>query len=257
MDYGGKWMQVEQQEGQQEGQGVVHSAVTWLYPMRMKVVSVETRNESESDYETAVELSHWSLSEQTTILETATGVRLCIKGAHQSVTHSYLEPDFDLFEKGGDVVYLNHSDNSNDRNSSFFSIEIILPKMIPEISKNDFADLARARGKNFNELLSNTQENFLYITEWGDDTESSMVRLGDEALAVAREIDVHPKWKGRQIMVPMRPELIKKLREADIEMLKICQANWLARIHNSCEFAKFESSEETSTALLALKDEQT
>lgn len=238
-----------------KAEGGLSGAGARLFPMLMKVVDIHSRSDSESDYETAVEMSHWSLEEQTAILETAVGVCLTVTERHTRVTHSYLEPDFDLIENGGDVIYRSHADRSKDSDSSSYSIEIILQKLIPKMSSKDFAELEYARSVGFSCPLSDAVDNFLFATEWDDGTNSRAIELSDEAVEalLSSTRAIKKRWKGRKINMPMLPEIVEKLREAEVEMLDICMANSRTRIHNSCEQAKFELGKITSAALLELQ----
>lgn len=234
-----------------------HATGARLFPMLMKVVDIHCRSDSESDYDTAVDMSHWSLQAQTTLLETAIGVHLAIEETHTSVTHSYLEPDFDLIESGGDVIYLSHADRSKDSDSSSYSVEVIMPTLIPEISSKDFAELEYARSVGFNCTLSGAVEYFLFCTEWNDASVSNSraIKLSDEELEalLSSTRAIKTRWKGLQIKMPLPPGVVEKLREAEVEMLDICMANSRTRIHNNCEQAKFELGEMSRVALLELQ----
>jgi len=90
--------------------------------MLLKIIDIAGENEHESDYETAVDLSHWSMQSRSILFESLGGVRFIVTSRHEQVTHSYMEPDFDHLEATGKTVYLTHSDRSKDRFTEEFFI---------------------------------------------------------------------------------------------------------------------------------------
>lgn len=74
--------------------------------MRLKVIDTRLASERDCDYETAVELVHWSMASQRTLFETPRGVRLVVESRQEVTSRSYLEPDFDTLDATGALVYL-------------------------------------------------------------------------------------------------------------------------------------------------------
>lgn len=95
--------------------------------LRLTILDCEVNSEQESDYDTAVDISHWSMSETKMTLETPYGLQLLLTERTESHTHSYLEPDFDVFERTGEVHYLTHRDDSNDSHKEKFAAFVMLP----------------------------------------------------------------------------------------------------------------------------------
>lgn len=84
--------------------------------MRLKVIGIDSESDSESDYDTAVDISHWSMSRDTVLFETPGGVRFTVGSRWEQKTYSYMEPDFDHMEKTGQTVWATHSDTfKNER----------------------------------------------------------------------------------------------------------------------------------------------
>lgn len=111
--------------------------------MRLKVIDVQSKSESESDYETAVDMSHWSMQSSTVLFETPSGVRFLVSSRAEQVTHSYIEPDFDYMEKTGQTVYQTHSDRSKDRSTEECSFSgLFVAQIVREIKLEEFTVLA-------------------------------------------------------------------------------------------------------------------
>lgn len=85
--------------------------------MLLKVIDIHHDHEQESDYETAVDMSHCTIDEVAVLFETPSGVRFSISSRSTSTSYSYMEPDWDHLEKTGAVSYETHSDG-NRRESS-------------------------------------------------------------------------------------------------------------------------------------------
>lgn len=107
--------------------------------MLLKIIDVAVENERESDYETAVDLSHWSMQSCAILFESPGGVRFVSTSRHEQVTHSYMEPDFDLLEETGQTVYQTHSDHSKDRftDECYFS-GLFVASPLKQVSASDF-----------------------------------------------------------------------------------------------------------------------
>ena len=74
--------------------------------MRLKVIDTRLDSERDSDYQTAVELVHWSMASVRTLFETPRGVRLVVESRQEVTSRSYLEPDFVTLNATGALVYL-------------------------------------------------------------------------------------------------------------------------------------------------------
>lgn len=105
--------------------------------MRCLVLGIYPESDSESDYETAVDMSHWSMHQLTYRLETPYGLLLSLIERHESVTHSYMEPDFDHLEGTGEVVYERHADKSNDSETVSYLALVYYPLISERISRSD------------------------------------------------------------------------------------------------------------------------
>jgi len=218
------------------------------------LINIERKREAESDYDTAVDLSHWCMSESIITLQTPAGLHILMTERFESVTHSYLEPDFDHFEASGETVYQSHADKSGDREKTELCIRFEIPRLLPKLSIDDFAEIEGARRCGFSDLLSNPVEDYLGITEWGDSHSSQGCHLSVESLRSIFEAtdQITIAQKGFIVSVPAAYALVRLIRDAELKMLDVCSANLITKIHNNCEKAKFEIRGMTSAAMLDL-----
>ena len=86
--------------------------------MRLLVIDTAAKSERESDYETAVETSHWRRSSTTTLFESPGGVRFLAGSIQESTSYTYLEPDFDIMDQTGALVWETHPEPDKTRSSS-------------------------------------------------------------------------------------------------------------------------------------------
>lgn len=110
--------------------------------MKLKLVNIESNCTTESDYETAVDLSHSTINENTYILETLSGLELKISETDISTSYSSLEPDFEALEKNpNDLHYVTYhrEDNKSDF-KSFCHMEYCIANKLILMSKQDYKD---------------------------------------------------------------------------------------------------------------------
>lgn len=111
-------------------------------PVPFQTIYTHISTFSESDWETAIDMSHTSGFDEETELELSAGTRIFFK-AYESETHfSYLEPDFDELEKSGEVVYETHASEEDSLRSSSTVIGIKLPALHPYLTQKEVEELA-------------------------------------------------------------------------------------------------------------------
>jgi hypothetical protein len=76
--------------------------------MLLAVIDIKSESDSDSDYDTAVDIRHWSMHRYSVLFESPGGVRFMVDSTWENTTHSYMEPDFDHMEKTGETVWLTH-----------------------------------------------------------------------------------------------------------------------------------------------------
>lgn len=107
--------------------------------MRLKVIDTRLVSERDSDYETAVELVHWSMASERTLFETPRGVRLVVESRQEVTSRSYLEPDFDTLNATGALLYLERTAREPSvcrESTTLHGLYVAQP--IPSISREQF-----------------------------------------------------------------------------------------------------------------------
>ncbi len=108
-----------------------------MLPVPFKVVSAFYDSYTESDYETAIDISHTYGESSELEIELMQGGRLMFRESATSTSYSYLEPDFDLMEETGEVVYGEHPSEAEERYSQNSYLWLQLPASRPVLSEED------------------------------------------------------------------------------------------------------------------------
>lgn len=102
--------------------------------MKLKLVDYQSHSDTESDYDTAVDLVHYHSIDTQYIFETENYTTIILSTCETTTTRSYLEPDFDEMEKdfeNGNVKdnypYISHPSEQEPESSKRFRMEIMLP----------------------------------------------------------------------------------------------------------------------------------
>lgn len=82
--------------------------------MRLRILDIQASHASESDFDTAVDMLHWSMICRTLLLESPGGVRFQVQAEEEWTTYTYIEPDFDHLERTGQTVWETHHDPTRD-----------------------------------------------------------------------------------------------------------------------------------------------
>lgn len=112
--------------------------------MRLKIIDINEVSERESDFDTAVDLSHYAMQARAILFETPGGVRFSVISRAEQITHSYLEPDFDRIEETGEVVHQTHRDNTKGSNSSSLAFSgLYVAQHAKHVLASEFQDVFR------------------------------------------------------------------------------------------------------------------
>jgi len=101
--------------------------------MKPRLLDSHCRHENESDYETAVDLRHYSIDEETRLYELSglgCGVRIEINVCEIHTTGSYLEPDFDVLDQTGNLHYVSHRDERVDEHTRHLHAKVLIPTRV-------------------------------------------------------------------------------------------------------------------------------
>lgn len=111
--------------------------------MKFTVLSQEVQVEQESDYETAVEMSHATIEERQVRLCAENGAIVVLCETNISTRSSFLEPDFDQFERDGSVVYRQEAGPDEPENTRSVRACIEAPTPLPAMSEDDWSNYRR------------------------------------------------------------------------------------------------------------------
>lgn len=109
--------------------------------MKLKLVDYQSYSDTESDYDTAVDLAHYTMQDLQYIFETSNNTTIILCISDTTTTKSYLEPDFNEIEqdfKKGEVKdnYQYHSQPSEQEpeSSKTFRMEFVVPGEITSLT---------------------------------------------------------------------------------------------------------------------------
>jgi hypothetical protein len=179
------------------------------------VKSIDRESDSESDYETAVELMHWNTCEIIIKISTPYGLDICLSRREVHTSTTYLEPDFDLFEETGRLKYVSHPGQEIPGKVTY-SAYCLMP-------------ILKAR---FN-------PDFPHELTVMDDFEESRIKMDvskdwiDQVIE-ASEADVVA------IYIPTSQKTLLDIKNLESKLENIRLKNIFTNIHNSCELAKVD-----------------
>lgn len=78
--------------------------------MKLTCLRTDRNCEHDADYETAVDLRHYTIVTEAALYELPNGARLLFEQITITTTGTYLEPDFNHLEATGNIVYVEHDD---------------------------------------------------------------------------------------------------------------------------------------------------
>lgn len=108
--------------------------------MKPRLLDSRCSHENESDYETAVDLRHYAIDEETRLYELSglgCGVRIEIRVCEIHTTGSYLEPDFDELEATGNLHYVSNRDDHVDEYTRYIHSEVLIPVLVRQVEDEE------------------------------------------------------------------------------------------------------------------------
>lgn len=204
-----------------------------------KITRLHSENDSESDYETAVDMSHWSCHRRVIDMETPYGLHLSLVYMYEHTTHSYLEPDWDVLEATGEVTYDRHSDRSKDSERITYRLEGSLPLRMPLLTQASFA-LMDKNSRQEGEGLGDAEDEYLSCKAGYLDHPLCLCDNHEWVAQLLASLDILPLKKGMVAKTQLHPELEECIAAFEKEMAAIRWANLQANIHNACEEALYQ-----------------
>ena len=216
--------------------------------MLFKIKNMWHESESESDYDTAVDLVHYHHSESHYILETNAGVKLEL---HTNTTHtsrSYLEPDFDHMEKTNETVYVQHTEENSHAEDTSYRHSVNVLEKIPAITREDLKLIEDLENKKI-AYDSVEQDKLTHLWAYqafldGDylnDDYNASVSLNDREIeSLIEQINsIKGVKEGWRVELVLPEKAHKELLVLDNEQFNIMGINGQTRINNMCEQAYF------------------
>lgn len=208
--------------------------------MKFTVLSIRSHHENESDYETAVEMSHSSIEERTIRLRSETGVVVELEDTEISTTSSYLEPDFEHMDKTGETVYVNLPSEDEPKLKQYAHGKAFQVAPLPVLSTEDLEALEEWGDQEGWEDDRNAMPNDVrqQLIKWSDyqrslNGQAPYVRLNDET--AQRLIDWLPaNARRRQVFnLPLSPEEQQFFERLGQQNKECKQANQKAAFENN------------------------
>ena len=109
--------------------------------MRFTVLSVVDQQESETDYETAVDLCHGTIHNRFVQLRAEGGANVLLQLETISRTYTSLEPDLEQFERTGDTVYVAGESSQRRPATTSQSLNgfLLVVPVLPAMSVDDWS----------------------------------------------------------------------------------------------------------------------
>lgn len=230
--------------------------------MRFIFINQGGRSEQESDYDTAVDMSHWSFYEATYTLQTPTGLKIELISTHEHVTHSYYEPDFDRMDKTGETVYQQHSDHSNDNTTENWRATATMPMVLPEMSAQDFLhlDLIAQNNQKAQEFANQAKLWDYQEFKAGYCEEETELSLSQEDIqSMIEQISQAKVKKGFSIELTLSEQANTMIKQISEEHLNLQNKNLDTRLNNQCAQAEYHLNEKLERlmkeAIMQLKEQ--
>lgn len=88
--------------------------------MKLQFIEKNSDHESESDYETAIEMSHWNMDKFEYVFKTEIGLIVTFFGSHESITYSSHDENHDT-----DGSMYSSSRTKDDKSKNFINYELV------------------------------------------------------------------------------------------------------------------------------------
>jgi hypothetical protein len=220
--------------------------------MRFTFINQSSRSEQESDYETAVDMSHWSFHETIYTLKTPTGLLIDLVETDEHVTHSYYEPDFEHMDKTGETVYEQHRDSSNDKNTQTWRATVSMPMKLPLMNVQDFLhlDLMKHNPDKAYEF-SNQAKLWDYQEFVGGycEEETTLSLSHDDIRNMMDQIYASQVKKGFSIDLTLSSQAENTIKETSAEHFALQNHNLETRLNNRCAEAEYHLTQKLDTLM--------
>lgn len=220
--------------------------------MRFTFINQSGRSEQESDYDTAVDMSHWSFHETIYTLKTPTGLLIDLIETEEHITHSYYEPDFEHMDKTGETVYQQHRDNSNDNNTQNWRAMVSMPMKLPLMSAQDFLhlDLITHNSDKAYEL-SNEAKLWDYQEFIGGycEEETTLSLSHEDIASMMEQIHASKVKKGFSIDLELSPQAENIISTTSAKHFALQNNNLETRLNNRCSEAEYHLTQKLDTLM--------
>ncbi|WP_058363013.1 hypothetical protein [Xanthomonas translucens] len=216
--------------------------------MKFTVLEINVNHEQESDYETAVDMSHRSITECNVRLKAETGAVLVLDETSISTNYSYLEPDFDQFEEDGATIYVNHASEDPTKESRTVRGHVECVAVLPPMSAEDWAQWEKSGSwhDDRNEMPVDVRRRLLDLEDFHDGSSGVHVHRRLKEDFVRQLIDGLPAntKPGMSFSLPVsrvEQELLERVGHAN---LRHEQANQRTGVENQINFNVFRAKQD-------------
>lgn len=207
--------------------------------MQLTIISIVSEHHCESDYETAIDMSHCSQSTTVYKLLSLSGVCLTLTMEESYTHYSYLEPDFDFYEKTGECVYERHASEDPGSHQVSMRATVNLPPRRLLLTEQDFRNRNLWETEQFEALghLTYDAEERLHGFAYSD---PDFLSLSDDS-ALFERLEIYKE--GQQLDASLvLPELLETLQENEQLARQILNENASFRLQNMATEAIFNLS---------------
>lgn len=221
--------------------------------MKLKLTKFDSWSETEGDYDTAVDLVYYHSSTEVYNLETLHGVNLTITKNEITSSKSYLEVDYDHFEKTGETQYNQYKSNEENTTKTYYHVEYSLINTLPKLDYKDFFLLEETTNSNeqtfswkekqialYNEAAPEERYHISLYLDFtlGDNREFNASSFENLEPLFEQLAPIYLK-KGHTFDIELPVELEKLLNQLNQTSEERIKTNFATRIHNQCEQASF------------------
>lgn len=132
--------------------------------MKLKITDIDSRSENESEYETAVDMSHSNIEDTDYYLETASGSVFKLACTQTHTTYSYYEEDIPDNYKPGDPISYSHQSSGDSKTSTYIRLEALADEKTIFLTKDEFIEYF----KNYADKTEEEQDSYRYSNKMGN-----------------------------------------------------------------------------------------
>ncbi len=203
--------------------------------MRITLRQLDIHSESESDYDTAVDMAHYESTQIAYLFELSSGAQVEVYRSHTLTTRSYFEPDFDRLEAGGSLVYNHYHCDREPEESSHYHIDVRPVHAQVVLTLQDWKGMPERYRANFDSTMN----------QFSNPPDDPVMQENFETESVFDAIEALRLDEGQTFDASLLgPAFASWLEAVDAVSWRLIEPNLHARIASRCALAQLRLQEE-------------